>query len=237
VSRSQRLLDLIQILRSHQYAVTGEALARELGVSLRTVYRDIETLQAQGASIEGEAGVGFVLRPGFLLPPLMFSVEEIEALVLGVSWVSDRADATLARAAVQLLSKVKAVLPSPLARELDATTLIVGPNQAVPVDDALAAGLRRALREERKMRLAYRDEKGNVTERLVWPFGLGYFDGVLVTMAWCELRRDFRHFRADRIETWHLAETYPDSRTSLLHRWRVREGLVTDNLGRNKRGV
>src|SRR6185369_4862533 len=127
MTRSQRLLDLIQRLRNYRFAVTAETLAHELEVSVRTVYRDIETLQAQGAPIEGEAGVGYVLKPGFVLPPLMFSVDEIEALVLGVSWVADRADATLARAARDLAAKVKAVLPASLRRELEATTLLVGP--------------------------------------------------------------------------------------------------------------
>src|SRR6185369_12256612 len=141
MTRSQRLLDLIQRLRNYRFAVTAETLAHELEVSVRTVYRDIETLQTQGAPIEGEAGVGYVLRPGFLLPPLMFSVEEVEALVLGVSWVSGRADATLAKAARHLVAKVKSVLPAALARELEATTLIVAPSQAVPVNDDLAATL------------------------------------------------------------------------------------------------
>ncbi|KAJ34485.1 hypothetical protein BW45_03595, partial [Agrobacterium tumefaciens] len=90
MSRSQRLLDLLQILRSHRMPVSGAALAAKTGVSLRTLYRDIATLQAQGADIEGEAGVGYVLRPGFLLPPLMFSQHEIEALVLGSRWVAGR---------------------------------------------------------------------------------------------------------------------------------------------------
>ena len=226
MSRSQRLLDLIQLLRTHRYAVTGEALSRELGVSLRTVYRDIGTLQAQGAPIEGEAGVGFVLRPGFLLPPLMFSVEEIEALVLGVSWVSSRADATLARAAQHLLAKVRSVLPAALSRELGATTLIVGPSRAEPVPDALGAVLRQAVREERKLTITYRDGNGSATDRAIWPFGLGYFDEVLIIMAWCELRRDLRHFRADRIAAWRLGGPYPEPRSSLLERWRVREGVT-----------
>jgi predicted DNA-binding transcriptional regulator YafY len=232
MSRSQRLLDLIQLLRTHRYAVTGEALSRELGVSLRTVYRDIETLQSQGAPIEGEAGVGYILRPGFLLPPLMFSVEEIEALVLGVSWVSNRADATLAKAAANLLSKIQSVLPAALARELEATTLIVGPSaNAVPVADDLGAALRQAIREERRLRIGYDDGRGNVTERTIWPFGLGYFDGVLIAMAWCELRQDLRHFRADRITQWTMGLPYPESRMTLLDRWRIREGLNPKDIG------
>jgi predicted DNA-binding transcriptional regulator YafY len=93
VSRANRLLDLIQILRRHRYPVSGAALASELGISLRTLYRDIGTLQAQGATIDGAPGLGYVLRPGFMLPPLMFSHEEIEALALGSRWVADRADA------------------------------------------------------------------------------------------------------------------------------------------------
>jgi len=232
MARSERLLDLIQLLRTYRYAVTGETLARELGVSLRTIYRDIETLQAQGAPIEGEAGVGYILRPGFVLPPLMFSVEEIEALVLGISWVADRTDSSLAKAARNLVAKVKSVLPAALGAELEATTLIVGPAAGrVPVADALAAALRRAIREEKKMRIVYRDEKGAQTERVVWPFGLGYFDSVLVVLAWCELRRDLRNFRADRIAEWEeLNQGYPETRSTLLERWRVKEGLAREDL-------
>ncbi len=131
MSRSQRLLDLLQILRSHRMPVSGVALAAKTGVSLRTLYRDIATLQAQGADIEGEAGVGYVLRPGFLLPPLMFSQHEIEALVLGSRWVAGRADAGLAEAARAALVKIGAVLPEALREELDHSTLLVGPGQGL----------------------------------------------------------------------------------------------------------
>src|SRR6266705_5570418 len=121
MSRSQRLLDLIQVLRRHRRPVTGSVLAEATGVSLRTLYRDIETLKAQGAHIDGEAGIGYVLRPGFMLPPLMFSEEEIEALVLGSRWVSDRADTPLGDAARNALAKIAAVLPDDLKVSLDAT--------------------------------------------------------------------------------------------------------------------
>jgi predicted DNA-binding transcriptional regulator YafY len=227
MTRSERLLDLIQRLRTYRYAVTAETLAKELDVSVRTVYRDIETLQAQGAPIEGEAGVGYVLGPGFVLPPLMFSVEEIEALVLGVSWVGDRADAPLARAARNLVAKIKAVLPSPLRQELEATTLIVGPAAGrIAVPDTTAAELRRAIRQQKKLQISYRDDKGNTTDRVLWPFALGYFDSVLVVLAWCELRQDLRNFRADRITAWQpLDQSYPETRSSLLEQWRVKEGL------------
>ena len=106
MSRAQRLLDLIQVLRRHRHPVSGASLAEATGVSLRTVYRDIDTLKAEGAHIDGEAGVGYVLRPGFMLPPLMFSEEEIEAIVLGSRWVHQRADKSLAGAAANVLAKI-----------------------------------------------------------------------------------------------------------------------------------
>jgi predicted DNA-binding transcriptional regulator YafY len=232
MARSQRLLDLLQRLRTYRYAVTADALATELGVSVRTVYRDIETLQAQGAPIEGEAGVGYVLKPGFVLPPLMFSVEEIEALVLGVSWVADRADPALASAAKNLIAKVKAVLPGPLRQELEATTLIAGPPAGrIPVDHHLAAALRQAIRDQKKMQITYRDDKGQATDRTIWPFALGYFESVLVVLAWCELRHDLRNFRADRIVEWKaLADRSPETRSTLLERWRVKEGLAPQDV-------
>src|SRR5882724_3329310 len=104
--RSQRLLDLMQVLRRHRRPVSGAVLAEEVGVSLRTLYRDIESLKSLGAYIDGEAGVGYVLRPGFMLPPLMFTQEEIEALVLGSRWVAKRSDARLGLAARNALAKI-----------------------------------------------------------------------------------------------------------------------------------
>lgn len=227
MSRSQRLLDLVQLLRTHRYAVTADALARDLGVSVRTVYRDILTLQGQGAPIEGEAGVGYVLRPGFTLPPLMFTVEELEALVLGMAWVARRPDQALASGARNLRAKVQAVLPTALAREIDSTTLLVGSLKTpTPVKTALASDLRRAVRDGRKVSLEYADQAGNLTHRVVWPFGLGYFEDAMVVMAWCELRHDLRHFRVDRIGAWSvLDEPVPEPRHQLLARWRAQEGV------------
>jgi biotin operon repressor len=129
MSRAQRLLDLIQALRGYRRPVSGATLAEALGISLRTLYRDIETLNAQGAHIDGEAGVGYVLRPGFMLPPLMFSEEEIEAIVLGSRWVANRADAELGAAARNALAKIAAVLPQDLKISLDTSSLLVGPGR------------------------------------------------------------------------------------------------------------
>ncbi len=160
MSRSERLLGLIQVLRRHRRPVSGRALAAETGISLRTLYRDIATLQAQGADIEGEPGLGYVLRPGFMLPPLMFSEDEIEALVLGSRWVARRADDRLGDAARNALAKIAAVLPDDLRQGLDANALLVGPGQAVAGGSIDLAAVRRAIRGERKLAIAYRGPEG-----------------------------------------------------------------------------
>ena len=227
MSRAQRLLDLIQILRSHRFPVTGAQLATELSISLRTLYRDIATLQAQGATIEGEPGLGYVLRPGFMLPPLMFSEEEIEALVLGSRWVADRGDMRIAAAARSALSKIAVVLPEDLRKSLDTSTLLVGPGADLSAGQMELPQIRQAIRTERKMEINYRDLKGTDSTRTIWPFALGYFDHVRVLIAWCELRQEFRHFRTDRIATLNIMEQrYPGRRQVLLKEWRAIEGIT-----------
>lgn len=224
VSRAQRLLDLIQVLRRHRHPVSGATLAEATGVSLRTLYRDIELLKAEGAHIDGEAGVGYVLRPGFMLPPLMFSEEEIEALVLGSRWVHQRADRALADAAANVLAKIGAVLPKDLREMLDDSGLLIAPGNPIAAGDAQLPKIRQAIRTERKIGLSYRDEKGADSKRIIWPFGLGFFEKVRVVMAWCELREDFRHFRTDRIIGLSMTDKrYPRRRQAMLKEWRDRE--------------
>lgn len=226
MSRAQRLLDLIQLLRRHRRAVAGAVLAAELGVSLRTLYRDIDSLKAQGADIEGEAGVGYVLRPGFMLPPLMFSEEEIEALVLGSRWVSERADGPLGKAARNVLAKIGAVLPDDLKAGVEASGLLIGPGEPIAARDEEVAAIRTAIRAERKLRLAYADERGVATERVVWPVALAFYDRVRVVVAWCELRAGYRHFRIDRIATLAATtERYPRRRARLLKEWHAVQGV------------
>ena len=222
MSRTQRLFDLIQILRRHRYPVAGKQLADELDVSLRTLYRDIATLQAQGASIEGEPGLGYVLRPGFMLPPLMFSEEEIEALVLGSRWVARRTDKKLRLAATNVLAKISAVLPEDLRHQLEFSGLLIGPvKTAIENDDEKEALIRHAIRREYKLQMSYIDVKGDESQRLIWPLALGFFEEVHVVVAWCELRFDFRHFRTDRIAKLTQLETrYPQRRQTLLKKWR-----------------
>ncbi len=201
-------------------------MAEALGISLRTVYRDIETLKAQGAHIDGEPGVGYVLRPGFMLPPLMFSEEEIEAIVLGSRWVADRADAALGAAARNALAKIAAVLPQDLKVSLDTSSLLVGPGNAVAAGDAELPTIRLAIRTERKLRIFYVDSRGRDSKRTIWPFALAFFDRVRVVVAWCEIREGFRHFRTDRIgKVQFVDKRYPRRRQVLLKDWRATEGI------------
>lgn len=226
MSRTSRLLDLIQNLRNRRAPVSGPVLAAELGVSIRTLYRDIATLQAQGADIRGEPGLGYVLLPGFTLPPLMFSADEIEALVLGSRWVARRAaDTRLSAAAANALGKITAVLPPELRDLADNASLLVGAGEPLPAAVELGA-IRLAARNERKLRIAYRNAGGADTERLIWPFAVGFFERVRVVMAWCELRADYRMFRLDRIAAMEpLPERYPRRRSAMLKEWREREGI------------
>jgi predicted DNA-binding transcriptional regulator YafY len=217
-------LDLIQVLRRHRHPVSGAVLAEATGVSLRTLYRDIETLKAEGAHIDGEAGLGYVLRPGFMLPPLMFSEEEIEALVLGSRWVHKRADRSLADAAANVLAKIGAVLPKDLRDALDDSGLLIGPGEPIAAGDAELPKIRQAIRAERKLRLSYRDKKDRMTARTVWPFAIGFFDRARVVAAWCELRQDYRHFRTDRIAALTVTDKrYPRRRQAMMKEWRERE--------------
>ncbi|MDP3268623.1 MAG: YafY family protein [Legionella sp.] len=222
MSRTQRLFDLIQILRKHRYPISGKQLAEELNVSIRTVYRDIVTLQGQGASIEGEPGFGYVLRPGFMLPPLMFSEEEIEALVLGSRWVANRTDKKLRLAAANVLAKISAVLPEDLRQQLEFSGLLIGPvKKTIEHDDEKEILIRIAIRKEYKLQMNYIDVKGDESQRIIWPLALGFFEEIHVIVAWCELRENFRHFRTDRIVNITQLETrYPQRRQTLLKKWR-----------------
>ncbi|EKF64627.1 putative transcriptional regulator [Serratia plymuthica A30] len=227
MSRTERLLDLMQILRRHRYPVAGHALAQEMNISMRTLYRDIATLQQQGAEIVGEAGVGYVLRPGFMLPPLMFSPQEIEALVLGMRWVGRRGDTQLAGAANNALAKIADVLPAALRDELEASTLLIGPIDVAQVADETVMLIRDVIRQERKLAVNYCDLAGKISERVLWPFALGYFEQARMLVAWCELRQEFRHFRLDRIRlATPLAQRYPRGRRVLLKEWYEIQGIT-----------
>lgn len=215
--RADRLLQIVQALRRHRGPVTAQALADELEVSRRTIYRDVLDLQASRVPVEGEAGVGYVLRPGYDLPPLMFTVEEVEAIVLGARLARERGDADLARAADDVLAKVAAVLPPPLAAALKRSALLV-PSRAA--DEAAfgpyMAALRRGVRERTRLRIGYVDATGAVTDRVVWPLALLFYAHVTLLGAWCELRKGYRFFRTDRIEGLETTGERFDARNGAL---------------------
>lgn len=226
MSRTERLLDLIQTLRRHRRPVSGAQLASELAVSLRTIYRDIQTLIAQGAPIDGEAGIGYVLRPGFTLPPMMFSNDEIAAIALGSGLVARSADPALAEAARNALAKIQAVLPADRGGEAGASGLFAGGIRSAAVDRVDLAPIRSAIRAEQKISIAYDDESGVRTKRTIWPISLTFCARVRLLAAWCELRGSYRQFRTDRISALaEVGERYPRRRHALLKEWREIAGL------------
>jgi predicted DNA-binding transcriptional regulator YafY len=203
--RADRLFQIIQFIRRHR-VTTAAALAEALEVSERTVYRDIRDLVISGVPIEGEAGVGYVLRKGFDLPPLMFTREEVEALVLGSRVVSSWADAGLGKAAEAALDRIAAALPDELRQRLIESRLFA-PGFHVPEAVVERLGLlREATTAKRKAWMAYRDASEAGSERTVRPLGLSFFGSTWMLTAWCELRSDFRNFRLDRVESLRLLD-------------------------------
>jgi len=202
--RADRLFQIVQFLRGGRL-VTAAALAERLEVSERTIYRDIADLQATGVPVDGEAGVGYVMRSGFDLPPLMFSRDEIVALVAGARMVRGWGGLAMARAAEEALVKIEAVIPRDArARALEAKIFASDfqLSEAVRIDVDLAE---RAIDENDVLAFDYTDEAGAHTARAVHPLGLWFWGKVWTLVAWCELREDFRMFRLDRIGGLHLA--------------------------------
>lgn len=224
--RAERLLALLQELRGRRVPVSAAALAGRLQVSQRTLYRDIQSLRAQGADIAGEAGVGYLLRPGFTLPPLMFTPEELDALALGALWVRRNGDSALAAAAGRAMAKISAVAPKEGGEFIDTPTQLVPAVRQRPSEDAWMPMLRDAMRAERKVALSYVDVKGAASRRVIWPIALGFMSEVRVVAAWCQTREAFRHFRVDRIDALEIApERFPRRRRALLAEWRKLENL------------
>jgi predicted DNA-binding transcriptional regulator YafY len=222
MSRAVRLLNLLQALRRRRRPVTADELSAELAVSVRTVYRDIATLVGEGAAIQGEAGVGYVMQPGLFLPPLGFDRDEVDALVLGLSWVQGRADPVLARAADNAMAKIHAMLPPEGRDEVEGGGVLVGPSPEPPPAVVPLERLRDAIRRQRKLAIVYRDAAGAQSARVVWPIALAYPEGVRLLVAWCETRTGFRNFRVDRIVEGAVAEErYPRNRRALLKDWRA----------------
>ena len=207
--RADRLFEIIQVLRRMKLARARD-LAGKLEVSERTIYRDIRDLMASGVPIEGEAGVGYILRGGYDLPPMMFDEQEIEALVLGVRIVESWADRKLAEAAGNVLAKVETVIPERLRRHMAETALLAPANHFTEPISIDPAELRKAVNGKLKVRFRYWDGENRRTERTVRPLALAFYGPVWLLASWCELRQDFRAFRLDRIDDLTvLEETFP----------------------------
>jgi predicted DNA-binding transcriptional regulator YafY len=224
--RADRLFDIIQTLRTASGPMTAQTLADRLEVTVRTVYRDVVTLQARRVPIEGAAGIGYVLKRGFDLPPLMFTADEIEAIAVAMRMLHRTGDHGLQSAAESVLSKVTVALPDALRDHLVAPQVFVSRAGAPAPPVADLAAIRAAIRDERKLRIAYGDEKGDQTRRVIWPFAIAYYAESTLVSAWCELRDDFRHFRADRILSFdRLDESFPVNGKTLFARWQTRFGI------------
>jgi predicted DNA-binding transcriptional regulator YafY len=218
--RSDRLFDIIQRLRAAPRPVTAAMLAADLEVTPRTIYRDIATLQARRVPIDGAAGVGYVLRRGFDLPPLMFTIEEIEAIAVGARMVRRLRDPTLQEAAENVLAKVTVVVPEALRASLVRSPIFVSEGDAVAAEGVDMADLRGAIRDSRKLHIAYADEKGRRTHRTVWPIAMAYYVDVTLVGAWCELRADYRNFRVERIQSSKvLDERFDQDGGRLFREW------------------
>ncbi|HVW91767.1 MAG TPA: YafY family protein [Devosia sp.] len=221
MDKTERLFAIMDALRRHRRPVTAQALAEEQGVSVRTLYRDVQTLIGLGAPVEGEAGVGYVLRPGFFLPPLMFSAEELEALVLGARWVEARPDGALALAAKTALGKIATASPEDLRERLGNTGLWPIPARwDNPGDEPLLALMRDAMRREKAIEIDYADETGKSSTRAIWPVALAYYEQKQIVASWCTMRQDFRNFRIDRIiGARPLEARYGRRRAQLAKEW------------------
>ena len=220
--RADRLLRVIQLLRRHRRPVTGARMAEELEVSLRTLYRDIADLMTDGVPIRGEAGVGYVLGEGYDLPPLMFKSDELEAIMLGLSWVARRGDLALQRAAQDVVAKVGTVLPEAMRPFFYDAPLITPPSYNIAPERIDVGLVRAAIRGQHKLSIDYADETGSSTQRVIWPIAISYFDVQRLIVAWCEMRQGFRHFRTDRISGMQrLEQKYREPRLKLLARWKA----------------
>jgi predicted DNA-binding transcriptional regulator YafY len=221
-SRTSRLFMLMDALRGHRRPVTAARLAQALSVSVRTIYRDIGTLIELGAPIDGEAGMGYVLRTGFFLPPLMFTEDELEALVLGARWVEKQGDGGLKQAAGTAVAKIATASPRDLRDTLAEAGLWAPRFGRREINEPSLQPIREAIRREHKLQIIYVSESGETSERVIWPIALAFMEKARVLAAWCELRSGFRHFRADRIRSLSaLKAPYPTRRAALVKQWQA----------------
>ena len=213
MARSARMFEIIQLLRNANQPRTAAQIAQELEVTQRTVYRDIASLQAMRVPIDGAAGVGYIMRPGYDLPPINFDIEEAEAITVALAMISRTGDRGLKEAGRRACRKLEE------ATELSGALFSSTWGPAEPTAIALS-DLRAAIRQERKLSITYRDGGGAETRRTVLPFAIVYHSEAIILAAWCELRRDFRNFRPDRIMRCEgLDEHFPGQAEALRREW------------------
>lgn len=224
--RADRLLRIIDILRGGRL-VTARALAETLEVSERTIYRDVAELMANRVPIEGEAGVGYVMRPGYDLPPLMFTAEEVVALVGGARLLSAWGGAGMRRAASAALDKIAAVLPDPEAARAGSVHVhAFRPGAPDPGIASLIDRIEAAAEARARLSFDYRDKDGAGTRRTARPLGLWFWGRVWTMVAWCELRADFRMFRVDRMAEVAEGAPFPDEPDKGLDAFRRAEACL-----------
>jgi predicted DNA-binding transcriptional regulator YafY len=236
--RADRLFQIIQIMRRSTRPVTAGELAKELEVSKRSIYRDVADLIGQRVPIQGEAGFGYVLDRTFDMPPLMLTPDELEAAVLGAQWVADKGDPAIATAARDLIAKIIAVVPERLRPLIIDPTVGAPPGLGIAPDGMDVGKTRLWIRAGRKISIRYRDDRGEESQRTIWPTIVGYTENVRLVAAWCEARSAFRHFRMDRIVAAEFLDERHGCRPGDLRaRWkRDFEGQRDLILGRRKPG-
>jgi predicted DNA-binding transcriptional regulator YafY len=228
--RADRLFKIVQILQRRKTVTTALEMATELEVSERTIYRDIRDLMGNRVPIDGERGVGYMLRDGYDLPPLMFTDEEIDAIMLGARLVEARSDPDLSRAANDVLAKIEAVLPQERRSLLQSVRHIVPQFTTPPNIHIDMRELRSAIRAFHKIYILYQDSAGVETKRVIWPLLTVIFDPVQLLVGWCELRRGFRNFRIDRISGFStLEEHFPSSKKSELKAFLEQQRKIDDD--------
>lgn len=229
VSRTERLFVIVETLKRNKFASTASELSKRFGVSQRSIYRDIALLRDQGVPIDGEPGVGYILRNGYTLPPLMFSVEEIEALLFGAKLVAAITDKDFARSSQSAIAKIKDVVPHNVISKSNTSRQILGCSLKANSNDHLMATFRNAIKQNKKVSICYSDQQKNYTSRIIWPIAIGYFERKQLIAAWCEKRSLFRCFRTDRVLNWKVAaERYPVSDKLLFRQWQEIEKLELD---------
>lgn len=217
MARSDRLFRLLQTMRELPAPFTAARLASETGVSQRSLYRDIDSLRAAGARIEGERGYGYRLVEDYSLPPQTFNRMEIEALALGRAEVLHMGDPALVKAATAVMAKVAATLPDEGEQNLfHAVSQVYRLETRYPPSPNLNT-IRQGCWREEAVAIRYADKSGAVTERTIFPFAIAYLDRKLMVLAWCCLRKAFRKFQADRVSGAELAgESFRPRRVSML---------------------